>query len=114
MEVKTSLHIKDNHKLLLQHILKQFIPHVSVWAYGSRVKGTHHEGSDLDLVVFTTPDQRTTVSDLREALEESDIPFIVDLHRWDEIPDTFREIVRSGYVVIQEGQEESASSGTTG
>ncbi|WP_422446137.1 MULTISPECIES: nucleotidyltransferase domain-containing protein [unclassified Endozoicomonas] len=28
-----------------------------MWAYGSRVKGTNHDNSDLDLAVHFPPDQ---------------------------------------------------------
>ncbi len=87
-------------------LLHRFIPGVAVWAYGSRVNGAARPTSDLDLVAFTTPEQRPLVSQLKEELgESSDIPFIVDLHVWDEIPELFREIVRKKYVVLQEKQE---------
>lgn len=84
--------------------LRQFIPTVAVWAYGSRVKGTARPNSDLDLVAFTTPAQRSVVSELKDVIAESNIPFLVDLHVWDEVPERFREIIREKYVVLQEGQ----------
>jgi predicted nucleotidyltransferase len=84
--------------------LRQFIPTVVVWAYGSRVKGTARTNSDLDLVAFTTPAQRPVVSELKDAIAESNIPFLVDLHVWDEVPERFREIIREKYVVLQEGE----------
>ena len=78
----------------------------AVWAYGSRVKGTARPNSDLDLVVFTTPEQLPLVSELKDELaESSNIPFLVDLHVWDEIPERFREIIRKEYVVLQEAEE---------
>jgi predicted nucleotidyltransferase len=85
-------------------LLRQFIPGVAVWAYGSRVKGTARPNSDLDLVAFTTPTQRSVLSELKDALAESNIPFLVDLHVWDEVPERFREIIRERFVVLQEGQ----------
>jgi predicted nucleotidyltransferase len=87
-------------------LLHRFIPGVAVWAYGSRVKGTARPNSDLDLVVFTTPEQCSVVSELKDELAESSkIPFLVDLHVWDEIPERFREIIRKEYVVLQEAEE---------
>ena len=92
----------DQHQSLV-NLLRRFIPEVTVWAYGSRIKGTARPNSDLDLVVFTTPEQRSLVSRLKDELaESSDIPFVVDLHVWDEIPQQFREIIRKNYVVFQE------------
>ena len=39
---------------------------------------------------------------LREAFEESDLPFRVDFFVWDEIPEIFHENIKSEYVVFQE------------
>lgn len=39
------------HLRLLQALLAQYVPHAQVWAYGSRINGQAHEGSDLDIVL---------------------------------------------------------------
>ena len=99
-----AIDITTGQKETLLAFLRQFIPPVAVWAYGSRVKGTARTNSDLDLVVFTTPEQRSVVSELKDAIAESNIPYLVDLHVWYEVPERFREIIREKYVVVQEGQ----------
>jgi len=78
-------------------LLHRHLPGVTVWAYGSRVKHTARPNSDLDLVVFTTPAQRPQVSELKDVLDESNIPFRVDIHVWDEIPEHFHNIIRQEY-----------------
>lgn len=103
---------KEQRKTLLSH-LRQFIPGVEVWAYGSRVKWTARPNSDLDLVAFTTHAQSSLVSELKEALGESDLPFLVDFHVWDEVPERFHEIIRKEYVVLQEVMKNQASAGKT-
>ncbi|WP_297448095.1 nucleotidyltransferase domain-containing protein [Ferrovum sp.] len=60
--------------------MSRFLPGIAVWAYGSRVKWTARPNSDLDLVVFSSSAQRPLVSELKEALDESNLLFIVDLH----------------------------------
>ena len=90
---------------MLLALLHQFIPGVAVWAYGSRVKWTARPNSDLDLVAFTTPAQSSLLSELKEALGESDLPFLVDFHVWDEVPERFHEIIRKEYVVLQDAEE---------
>ena len=35
----------------LEALLSKHVPGVEVWAYGSRVNGESHDGSDLDLVL---------------------------------------------------------------
>lgn len=89
----------EQQESLLAH-LHRHLPGVTVWAYGSRVKGTARPNSDLDLVVFTAPTQRPQVSELKDALDESNLPFRVDLHVWDEIPERFHEIIRSEYLAL--------------
>jgi hypothetical protein len=56
------------------------------------IRGTARTYSDLDLIVFTTPEKRQLVSELKDALGESTQPFIVDLHVWDELPEQFHHI----------------------
>jgi predicted nucleotidyltransferase len=60
-------------------LLQQFLPAVGFWAFGSRVKTKARPSSDLDLVLFADPSQRPQVFALQEALEESNLPFKVDL-----------------------------------
>ena len=45
------LRLYPRHRLLLEALLQKHVPNVEVWAYGSRVNGTAHEASDLDLVL---------------------------------------------------------------
>lgn len=83
-------------------LFDRHLPNTSAWAYGSRVKGSSKPSSDLDVVVFTRPDQRGHVSALREALDESSLPFRVDLFEWDEIPENFRASIEQEHVVFVE------------
>ena len=80
-------------------ILSQYLPNTEIWVYGSRIKGTSRPQSDLDLVVFATPDQQLLVSDLRDAFEESNLPFRVDLFIWDEIPEAFQKTIQAEHVL---------------
>ena len=95
----------DQRKTLLA-LLKRHLPNTTAWVYGSRVKWTSRPQSDLDLVVFTTPDQERRVSDLREAFEESNLPFRVDLFVWDAVPEQFRKQIEAEHVVLVERGEQ--------
>ena len=94
----------DDRKLVLS-LLKQYLPNVAVWAYGSRIKWTARPQSDLDLVAFASGEQREAVFNLREALEESSLPFSVDLFIWDELPESFRKRIEAEHVVLQARNE---------
>ncbi len=93
-----------DHKLVLD-LLKQHLPNVAVWAYGSRVKWTARPQSDLDLVAFASCEQKSAVLNLREALEESSLPFPVDLFIWDELPESIRRWIEAEYVVLVEERD---------
>lgn len=95
---------------IVRTLISAHIPYAEVWAYGSRVQGTSHEGSDLDLVVRNPSDlsePQANLSSLRVALSESNLPILVDVLDWALIPKSFRqEIVRGGMVPVQ-GVEEA-------
>ena len=92
----------------VRRLLALHLPQAEVWAYGSRVNGTAHEGSDLDLVVrnptgldIPSPD----LAALWQAFAESDLPILVDVLDWPRMPESFRlEISRAGTVVVQSGK----------
>ena len=93
---------------ILRQLLAVHLPDAEVWAYGSRVQGTCHQGSDLDLVARNPSDlsqPQPDLSILREAITESSIPILVEILDWARIPETFRrEIVRGGTVPVQSGE----------
>ncbi len=109
--MKTTVDITSEQRKTLLSLLRRFIPGVEVWAYGSRVKWTSHPGSDLDLVVFTAPDERHRFSELKDALAESNLPFMVGAHVWAEEPESFQEIIRKDHVVLQEKTEATVPDG---
>ena len=108
-----AIDIKTEERAVLLAHLRRHLPGVEVWAYGSRVKWTARPTSDLDIVVFSSPDERAAISALKEVLAESNLPFAVDLHVWDDVPERFHDIIRSEHVIIQEArkQQETSSRG---
>ncbi len=100
-----TLQLSEKHRAMVEKLLARHLPGVEAWVYGSRTKGTAKPWSDLDLVVFVGPEQTNAVAELREAFEESDLPFRVDLFVWDEIPETFRENIRKQHIVLQRSRD---------
>lgn len=100
----SSLDLRPEWLAIVQHILAKHLPEAEVLAYGSRVTGTAHEGSDLDLVVRNPHKPMIPVHNLgevRDAFSESNLPILVDILDWARIPDSFREeIERVGVVVF--------------
>ncbi|QIM62029.1 DNA polymerase beta subunit [Pasteurellaceae bacterium Orientalotternb1] len=96
------LQIEPNELAIVQHILQQRVPNLSVWAYGSRVKGTAKTYSDLDLAIITqTPLTFLQLAELEEAFSNSALAWKVDLLDWASANETFKNIVRKQYIVIQ-------------
>ena len=90
---------------VVRQLLAVHLPDAEVWAYGSRVQGTSHDASDLDLVVRNPVDlskPQPNLSPLKEALRESRLPILVDVLDWALIPESFQdEIMRGGKIVLQ-------------
>lgn len=100
------LDLSSGHLAVLQQLLMRHVPGFEVWAYGSRVNGMAHEGSDLDLVLRCPPHSDSDTShwfELTEALQESALPMRVDVHLWSRLPATFYPEIEKRYVVLQEG-----------
>ncbi|BAO81765.1 predicted nucleotidyltransferase [Serpentinimonas raichei] len=107
MPEQRTLHLPERYAAQVRALLQQHIPEAEVWAYGSRVRGDHYAASDLDLVVRFPSDSKPTplrLSDVKEAFVESNLPLIVQLVAWSAIPESFREEILAGYVVLQRGQ----------
>ncbi len=85
-------------------ILRAYVPEYAVWAFGSRVGGTAKAYSDLDLAVIAKePLSLALMADLKEAFDESDLVFKVDVVDWATTGDSFRKIIENRKIVLQEG-----------
>ncbi|MBM7072114.1 nucleotidyltransferase domain-containing protein [Shewanella sp. 202IG2-18] len=62
-------------------------------AYGSRIKGTSYDASDLDLVVITPEGDSNDIISFREKLQESNIPIIVQAFSWESLPKNFQNSI---------------------
>jgi len=77
---------------------------VEIWAYGSRVDGTAHDTSDLDLVVRNKALTRLDIDefiDFKEALTNSNIPILVQVMDWGRIPQSFHKNILLAYEVLK-------------
>ncbi len=101
MGIENSVDITTQDAQILCALLGKYLSETTVWAFGSRVKGTSRPESDLDLVAFIDAEQKSRLYDLREAFAESNLSFRVDILNWDEIPESFQENIRKEYVEIQ-------------
>lgn len=98
------LNLDEDSLSLVKAIIKKWVPDAEIWAYGSRVHGNCHEGSDLDLVIrYPKNLEKPTyhLATLKEAFKESDLPILVDIMDWAALPASYRDEIEKKYVVIQ-------------
>jgi uncharacterized protein len=92
------INITEKQEHIVKTLFSRYLPNTRVWVYGSRISGNSNENSDLDLVVFSSDKQRAGLAELRENLEESSLPFRVDLFVWELIPENFKSNIVKNYV----------------
>ena len=103
------LDVKPRYREQIERLLREHLPGVEVWAYGSRVNGRSHEGSDLDLVLRgpgLAKIDTTQLAEFNEAVQESTIPFLVEARDWARLPESFHREIEREYVVLVEKEEQ--------
>ena len=112
-----SLHLSSRHRKEIVALLHKHLPGVEVWAYGSRVNGRSHDGSDLDLVLRGPKLAEIDISrlaDFTEALQDSTIPFLVEVRDWARLSESFHhEIEREHVVLVESGERDVAGEWPT-
>jgi predicted nucleotidyltransferase len=98
--------VPAHHLSYLLEQLKLYIPDATVWAFGSRVKGSNRTSSDLDLAVLC--DKQTAkkqLPKLNEVFIESEIPFKVQLLDFNRLPVNMQENIKKKYVILYRPEE---------
>jgi type I restriction enzyme, S subunit len=91
--------VDQRHYKIIKEIFAKFLPYKKVLAYGSRVKWNASETSDLDLAVFNATEKE--IYAVKEAFDESNIPFIIQILNWETIPQDFKENIEKKYHILQ-------------
>jgi len=67
-----------------------------LWLFGSRATRTHKKYSDVDLLLEASPPAtRAQLSKIRESLEESSLPYKVDILRPDDVYPAFLDSIEN-------------------
>ena len=106
------LQLSPRHLSMLREILAQQASQADAWAYGSRVNGNAHVGSDMDIVLRNPAHPEAKIEsfgDIQEAMQASDLPMLVDVHDWACLPAEFRRNIEHDHVVIREGRDSPQS-----
>ena len=96
--------LRASDKKILNDLFAECLKNpVEVWIYGSRVNGTAHEASDIDLVVRTKdlkPVDTEQFMLLQEKITESNIPVLVEVRDWAALPESFHKEIEKRHEVL--------------
>ena len=87
-------------KLVISELKRK---NLRVFIFGSRVTGTHHSHSDVDLLFKTDNSIKLPpgfLSGIKEAIEESRFPFLVDLVADDDLASSYKNSVFSNMIEL--------------
>ena len=99
---KPLIDISPENWRIVRDILQRYVPDREVWAFGSRAKWTAKEFSDLDIAIIgDKPLSIALTADLREAFQESALPFKIDIVDWANITPSFRQVIQAAKIQIQ-------------
>ena len=90
--------VTEKELQIVKSILISFVPTAKVRVFGSRVNGTKRDISDLDLAIDCG--QKMTLSEIgriKEAFQESDLLFRVDVIDWNRTSEIFRNIISQNF-----------------
>ena len=86
--------LKPEHRQIVCDILTRYLPGRKVQLFGSRANGTSKPHSDLDLVIMGEELLPiSAIRRLRDAFDDSDLPFQVDLVEWAGTSEEFRKVI---------------------
>lgn len=103
--VPTNLDLAPRHLRLRHQLLLECVPEAEASAFGSRVNGGGHQGSDLGLVLRRPddPTQRVTgVAALRQALSGSMLPILAGVHDCSTLAPAFHQGIERAYMALRQ------------
>lgn len=84
---------KDKEQMLDK--IKKYLPHTKVYLFGSRARGDCLPESDIDIALDNGKKIDTRIlSEIREEIEESLIPYTVDIVDLHAVSSDFKESVK--------------------
>ena len=90
----TKIQVAPEHLTVIKNLLKDA---KIIVVFGSRSRGDANKFSDLDICLLDNPPPSSMQMELwREAFDNSNLPYTVDLSRWDDLPEFMQITVQRG------------------
>ncbi len=97
----SKIDLQPEHLRRLLGVILNIIPNVQVLAYGSRIQGRSHSGSDLDLALRADVAlDASQMALLMRQIDALNLPFVVDLRDWVALPASFQSEILKSHVVL--------------
>jgi predicted nucleotidyltransferase len=99
--------LPDKTLAIIRRILADYPAVEKAILYGSRAKGNYRKGSDIDLILIGDTLDHRILSEIAGRLEESPIPYQVDLSLREQIdnPSLLEHIKRVGQVFYERDEQ---------
>ena len=92
----SKLKLENKYKEFIVNTIKNIIPEVNIYIYGSRVKGTSQEYSDVDIAlqagIILPPEQ---LFQIKAVFQNSIFPYKVDIIDLNSISESFLNIIKN-------------------
>lgn len=84
--------VDEKYKKKLIEIIEKHIPKCKIFLFGSRVQKCHPESSDIDIAIDVGKElESSLLGKIREEVEESTIPYFVDVVDVNNVSDKMKE-----------------------
>ena len=94
------VNLENKYIKLLKEIISKYLVNYQLYLYGSRAKGTARRFSDVDIAINSLELNSLILSKIKFDIEESTIPYSVDILDYNCISDDFKNIISSSLIQL--------------
>ncbi|GIX42441.1 MAG: hypothetical protein KatS3mg129_2174 [Leptospiraceae bacterium] len=100
--MKYKFGIPENIINEILNIISKYPKVEKCFIYGSRAKGNYLNGSDIDITIIAPEMEFYEYLDILSQLEELNIPYIIDLTKFELLDEPLKEhIIRKGILIYK-------------
>lgn len=95
-----NFYLEDKYFNMLIDIFNNYCPNATIYAYGSRIKNEAQQFSDIDLSIKNFNDENCNINELKNIINKSNLPYIVDINLFDNMPDYMQKEILNNNIII--------------
>jgi len=94
----------DQFEILNNLLIKPLkAKNATLYVFGSRARGQHHQFSDIDIFYIEKPEaliSQAEIAKIKESLEESSLPIKVDLANYNDLARSYLKSIDADKILI--------------